>query len=288
MATERQIKKFLEKTELTEEQVDKLYVEASLLDPSFNRLYYRKTTNWRELDIHVLETLPDLKRRHKAVARCSGSKCGGKKLTKNQWIELFLAENGKTDKDMEALYEDALLFSVALHKLARAGVNTWTKLNTGLIEGLLTMRKEYELLQTQIRASEELAEQAEVEAAAIAEQERQRKLNDKRTPEQKAIDYLLSGDLHERDLAELCYSCVLTEKDGTEHRYERVDLVCGKRDRWTQAYTTCYKVGDHYFALDWHEGLTENQDDEFYDQPYEVTRTEMTETRTVYRYAKKE
>jgi len=44
----------------------------------------------------------------------------------------------------------------------------------------------------------------------------------------------------------------------------------GENRRWTRIVTTIIKLFNRTFSVDWEEGLTENQDDGFYNQPYEV------------------
>lgn len=46
--------------------------------------------------------------------------------------------------------------------------------------------------------------------------------------------------------------------------------------RWTRHVTTIFEVKGGLFALEWQQGLTEDCDDEFYNQPYEVEKKEKT------------
>ena len=49
------------------------------------------------------------------------------------------------------------------------------------------------------------------------------------------------------------------------------DEVYGDNRRWTRSVTTIFKFGDNIFvALEWEEGLTEYQPNEYYEQPYFV------------------
>lgn len=52
--------------------------------------------------------------------------------------------------------------------------------------------------------------------------------------------------------------------------------------RWTRSVTTVFEVEGRLFALEWEQGLTEDCDDEFYDQPYEVEKKEKTIVVTEY------
>ena len=56
------------------------------------------------------------------------------------------------------------------------------------------------------------------------------------------------------------------------------DLVCecegevkyGQNRRWSRSATTISKLGDRYFRIEWENGLTENQPNDFNNQPIEV------------------
>ena len=63
-----------------------------------------------------------------------------------------------------------------------------------------------------------------------------------------------------------------TEEELSYLRWEfvEVDTQYGEKHRWNRPATTIFRVEDRLFALDWWEGLTEMQEHEFYDQPYEV------------------
>ena len=53
-----------------------------------------------------------------------------------------------------------------------------------------------------------------------------------------------------------------------------VDEREGEEHRWHRDMTTIIKVGDRFFAIEWMRGLTEYQEDECLEQPYEVVREE--------------
>lgn len=57
--------------------------------------------------------------------------------------------------------------------------------------------------------------------------------------------------------------------------------------RWTRSVTTVFEIEGRLFALEWQQGLTEDCDDEFYNQPYEVEKKEKTVTVNVVEYVKK-
>lgn len=63
-----------------------------------------------------------------------------------------------------------------------------------------------------------------------------------------------------------------TEEELSDFIWEfvEVDTQYGENHRWNRPATTIFRVEDRLFALDWWQGLTELQENEFYDQPYEV------------------
>ncbi len=52
--------------------------------------------------------------------------------------------------------------------------------------------------------------------------------------------------------------------------YKQVDETYGDRHRWTESVNTVFQVGERYFCLEWEKGLTELQENQYYEQPYEV------------------
>lgn len=65
-----------------------------------------------------------------------------------------------------------------------------------------------------------------------------------------------------------------------------VETINGENQRWTRPVQTIFEVEDRLFALDWFQGLTESQEHEFFDQPYEVEK--RTRTIVINEYVKKE
>lgn len=62
----------------------------------------------------------------------------------------------------------------------------------------------------------------------------------------------------------------------------------GEDRRWTREVTSILKIGDRYFALNWGQGLTESQLNEYYEQPYEVMLVETQKVVTVREWREKE
>lgn len=57
---------------------------------------------------------------------------------------------------------------------------------------------------------------------------------------------------------------------------DEVDEIAGGDTRWTRCMTTVINLCGTNVAIDWQKGLTECQDNEFYDQPYFVEKKERT------------
>ena len=68
---------------------------------------------------------------------------------------------------------------------------------------------------------------------------------------------------------------------------EEVEEISGENRRWSQGMQTIFKVDNRYFSICWEKGLTEMQENEFYDQPEEVELKEYTKTITVKNWIKK-
>ena len=91
------------------------------------------------------------------------------------------------------------------------------------------------------------------------------------------VEKLYAGKkLDEYELKCLAYG------DGDLGEYEWVDEVGYDSCRWTQAMETIFKIGNDLWAVPWHRGLTECQEDEFWDQPYRVVKKTKVITETYY------
>lgn len=76
----------------------------------------------------------------------------------------------------------------------------------------------------------------------------------------------------------------LSESDIREMYYDREEVyeVEGEESRWSRSMTTVVKGLDGYqYAIDWERGLTESQEDSYYNQPRKVKLEEKEITTTV-------
>lgn len=79
-----------------------------------------------------------------------------------------------------------------------------------------------------------------------------------------------------------------SESEMIELLESKVEQEYGENLRWVRAVSSICQVGNRYFCLEWYQGLTEYQENEFYDQPYEVIKKEYEKTITVTEWVKKE
>ena len=83
---------------------------------------------------------------------------------------------------------------------------------------------------------------------------------------------------------------VLTEKElkycawGEVGKY--IDEEEGDSGRWTQSMSTIFEIDGQLYCIDWKRGLTEYQENEYWEQPYKVRREEKVITTTVVNYVK--
>ena len=77
-----------------------------------------------------------------------------------------------------------------------------------------------------------------------------------------------------------------SELNALRWEFNEVETIYGENRRWSRSAQTIFDVQGRLFALDWEEGLTENQENEFFNQPYEVEK--RTKTIVINEYVKKE
>jgi hypothetical protein len=67
-----------------------------------------------------------------------------------------------------------------------------------------------------------------------------------------------------------------TEQEAREAVYEHpVDTIIGDSGRWSRLVTTIVSIDGRYYAIDWDEGLTENQENEFEEGDFEEVRKDV-------------
>jgi len=61
-----------------------------------------------------------------------------------------------------------------------------------------------------------------------------------------------------------------------------IEQIEGESCRWTQFIVSIIYLGARRFAINWDRGLTEMQENEFYEQPYEVESKEVVCVKRVW------
>lgn len=187
-----------------------------------------------------------------------------KRLTKTKGLIKWLTENGHTAEEAQQEWDKAVAINVGglvgwLHK---EGYD-WRYLQTYQINGLFGLAER--TLSQRKAAEEERKKKEEEELRRKQEEEYKRNHYD---------EYILNKidsniPLDEQELENLTW------------RFDEVEKICEENRRWSRSVRSIIKIGDRYFALDWEEGLTELQDNEFYNQPIEVEKIEYQKTITV-------
>lgn len=60
-----------------------------------------------------------------------------------------------------------------------------------------------------------------------------------------------------------------------------IERECGDNGRWSRSVESICQIGDRYFSIVWEQGLTERQENEYYNQPVEVNKVTYEKTITV-------
>lgn len=174
-----------------------------------------------------------------------------------QWLK----DNGYTAEQMDNFWRENVGTNPVITNLDKHGM-TWRDMNLYILNQLPTQKER------DIKAMEEKKRQEEERVAEELRKKQEEEYYNTHFEEimVKKID---SGEpLTERELSEVV----------CEFAY---DSDYGDNRRWTRTVTTIVKLCDRYFSIDWEEGLTEYQENEFYNQPFEVREETYEKTITV-------
>lgn len=180
----------------------------------------------------------------------------------------LLKKLGYTETDMQNFWNECKEINTKVKMLSNAGLN-WTDLTVHQIEQLPTLKE------TTLKQIEEKVAQEAAEAERKVLEEEAEKYYEEHFEEIMLTKLEKGEHLTEDELRELV------------EEYEWEELEDGDRLRWTQVKHTIVKLGDKFFKIDWQQGLTENQPNEFMDQPYEVELHEYEKTITVREWKEK-
>lgn len=187
------------------------------------------------------------------------------KISKKR-VNTVLKEIGYTREEMQCFW-DNLDFSMADNRLYKRLNLNWDMIDEEFLRALPT---KYDTdLDKKNRAL--LKEYEELDRKCILELERKR-YNDNFYD--IMLDRLNKGiELTEVELKRLV-------------EYREVDRREGDRNRWSMEIFSIIELGSELFCIEWSEGLTELQENSYYNQPYRVERKEKEITSIVVTYEK--
>ena len=182
-------------------------------------------------------------------------------------LKKWLKENGYTEEQMQAYWDELIEINSTVRALHRSGLN-WDQTNLSIISQLPT-EKERTLKVLEERKHKEEQEKIEREKAEAAKKYYENNF------ESIIINKIDSHeDLTEKEISRLVFN------------YD-IENTYGENRRWTRSVSTIIRLGDRYFCIEWEEGLTECQTNEYFEQPYEVEEHEYEKTIIVREWRKK-
>lgn len=174
-----------------------------------------------------------------------------------QWMK----ENGYTEYQMDMFWNDCISTNFIIRNLSNSG-HTWRDMTLSCVQQLPT-QKERDLA---IIAEREKKDKEEKDAA-VAEEERKQYYKD-HFDEIMIVKIDTGEELTEDELSKLIWDF-------------QIETSEGENGRWTRTNTTIILLCGRYFSIEWEEGLTEYQDNQYLSQPVEVTLHTYEKTITV-------
>lgn len=184
-------------------------------------------------------------------------------------IKLFLKESGYSEIDMQNFWNELLETNTLVKALDSCDKN-WTDMNMWCIRDLPTRKQKDE--DDRIKKEQEL----------LVEQE-------KKAKEKAELDYY-NEHFEEIMVKKIDSGERLTEAELQKLVWEFEDVEFREYDdngRWSRGTRSILLLCGRFFEIYWQEGLTEMQDNEFYNQPYEVIKNEREEVVKVVEWVKK-
>lgn len=176
-------------------------------------------------------------------------------------IKELLNKMGITESEMDAYWNDLADVNWKVKAINKCG-KSWRDLGLSVIAEIPTQK------QRDIEAK--IREQKEAEKKAEAE----RKLKEERAYYEKHFEEIMLQKIDSKEN--------LTEDElkrlALEYDIEREE---GENRRWTRTVSSYVELGGRYFCIDWENGLTESQPNEFPNQPVEVKKHSYEKTITV-------
>lgn len=179
----------------------------------------------------------------------------------------WMAASGYTEAQMDAFWHDNIDTNPIVRNLHSHGMS-WRDMNLSCVQQLPT-QKERDLKALEEKRQKEQAERDAAEAKVIEQQYYEEHFDEIIL---EKIDR--KENLTRSELSKLVYG------------YE-IETDYGENRRWTRSATTIISLKGRYFSIDWEDGLTECQENEFYSQPVEVEKKTYEKTITVTEWVPK-
>jgi hypothetical protein len=187
--------------------------------------------------------------------------------TKKDIKELLKKLNLK-ESDMDTYWNELIETNSLVKQLNKRG-KTWRDMNISFIAKIPTQKQR----DIEVAERKKKEEEEKIESELKAKQEKEYYENHY---EEIILNKIDSGEkLNKSELSNLVWD------------FEEVDCEYGDNRRWSRSVTSIVKINDRFFCIKWENGLTENQENEFYDQPYEVEKKTYEKTITVTEWVSK-
>lgn len=179
-------------------------------------------------------------------------------------ISAYLKESGYTAKDMENFYNELIPINWKVRTLSTNG-KKWNDLPIYLIR--------------------ELPTQKECDLKAIKEKEL--KEEQERIAEQKAKE---DAEYYANNFEQIMADKIARKEDLTEEELKtlvweyQVDIQEKDSGRWTKHMRSIVELCGDLYSINFEQGLTECQENEYPYQPVKVKKVEITKTITVIEY----
>ena len=180
----------------------------------------------------------------------------------------LLNKLGYTEADMQKFWDECIPINHKIRMLSNAGLN-WTDLCIWQIEQLPTLKE------VTIKQLEEKEKAAKEEEEAKQRQEEQREYYEAHFDEIMVQKIDNNEKLTEDELKALVWE------------YNNVARIEGENRRWSRTVRSVIKLCGRYFEIMWEQGLTENQEDQFFEQPYEVEQDTYKKVIEIHNWVKK-
>lgn len=182
-------------------------------------------------------------------------------------IKPLLNEMGYTWEQMQTFWDECIEVNWKVKMISNSGKN-WNELTISQIRDLPTLKE---------KTLRQQKEKEDEEAKKILEKQKKKTDEDYYWEhfDELMVEKIDKGEnLTEKELRTLVFEC------------NEVSRSKGENRRWSRSVESIVELCGRYFAVMWEEGLTECQENEFYDQPYEVEEKTYEKTVTVTEWVK--